>query len=74
MKQAKTFVLLGGFLISVIGMIGCSSGGSSSSSSTPDPAYNPLVGTWKPDAGGPSMVFNADGSGYLTDEVHSISG
>jgi hypothetical protein len=67
------------FLILVIGMIGCSSGGSSSggsSSSTPAnpaPATNPLVGTWKPDAGGPSLVFNADGSGYLTDGVHSIS-
>jgi hypothetical protein len=78
--EIRKNLVLALFLILVIAMIGCSSGGSSSGSSssstpaTPAPATNPLVGTWKADAGGPSLVFNADGSGNLTDGVHSISG
>lgn len=78
MKQAKTLVLLGLFLIIVIGMIGCSSGGSSSggSSSTvtatmTQPA-NPLVGTWTCNSGfdvGIKLVFNADGTGTAGSSV-----
>jgi hypothetical protein len=80
MQRGKKFVICL-FLILVAVSIGCSSGGSSSggsnssnTDSTPAVTTNPLVGTWKADAGGPSLVFNADGSGYLTDGVHGISG
>jgi hypothetical protein len=77
MKQTKTFILLGVFLMLAIGMIGCSSGGSSSggssSPSTPATATNALVGTWKPDAGGASLTFNANSSGSMSDG-HSMSG
>jgi hypothetical protein len=71
--QIRKNLVLWVFLILVIGMIGCSSsGGSSPSSSTPAPATNPLVGTWN-SPGLPSLVLNADGTGRLTDGVHSIT-
>ena len=73
MQNAKT-MLLWVVLILVVGMIGCSSGGSSSggNNTTPTPAANPLVGTWKADNGGESLTFNADGTGSMTD--HPLSG
>ena len=62
-------MLLWVVLILVVGMIGCSSGGSSSSGSntTPTPAANPLVGTWKADNGSASLTFNANGTGSISD-------
>ena len=70
MKNART-LFLWVILILVIGMIGCSSGGSSSGSSsttttTTAPA-NPMVGTWKNDLGGPSLTFNANFTGSISD-------
>jgi hypothetical protein len=68
MKNEKA-LFLWVLLVLVVGMIGCSSGGSSSggSGATPPPATNPLVGTWKDAAGGPSLTFNANGTGSISD-------
>ncbi len=75
MKNAKG-ILLWVLLILVLGMIGCNNGGSSSGSSTttttPTTTTDPMVGTWKPDGGGASLTFNANGSGSMSDG-HSIS-
>lgn len=75
MKNAKT-LFLWILLILVLGMIGCNSGGSSSGGSTPNTTTatttNPLVGTWN-SPGQPSLIFNADGTGRLSDGVHTIN-
>ncbi|MGC1404100.1 MAG: hypothetical protein WA974_14365 [Thermodesulfobacteriota bacterium] len=76
MKNAKT-LFLWVFLILVVGMIGCNSGGSSSGGSTPatttSTTTNPLVGTWNPVGGGTSLTFKTDGTGSLSDGVHTIN-
>jgi hypothetical protein len=66
MKNAKT-IIFWGFLVLMMAMIGCSSGGSSSGgSSGGGSAADPLVGTWKCDSGialGTTLTFNADHTG-----------
>ena len=82
MKKTRT-LFLWIFLVLVFVMIGCNSGGSSSGSSgttttpttttTATTATDQLVGTWNQVGGGVGLVFRSNGTGNLTDGVHTIN-